>query len=311
MTIFLLLIFQLCFGQNLVPNPSFESLSNCPPTTGYLQYATNWFNPNSASPDLFDTCVITSSGVPLNIFGFEMPFDGHAHAGIIVLDTIVWREYIEVQLSAPLIAATEYFVTFYVSLADSSKYSMDQIGAYFSSSQITQENEYPILVNPQILNNSSNPLSNKDGWTMITGNFIATGGEEYMTIGNFFSDLQSNATYVGGGVNYPKAYYYIDNVCVTTNPLSCYSPVGMLEPKKNAVLSLFPNPFSDQLSFSLADNEQTTISLYDFLGHPILQQIFSNSTTINTQQLAEGIYFYEVKNARGALQTGKVVKYAR
>jgi hypothetical protein len=85
----------------------------------------------------------------------------------------------------------------------------------------------------------------------------------------------------------------------------------MLETKENAVLSLFPNPFSDQLSFSLADNEQTTISLYDFLGHPILQQIFSNSTTINTQQLAEGIYFYEVKNARGALQTGKVVKYAR
>jgi ligand-binding sensor domain-containing protein len=71
---------------------------------------------------------------------------------------------------------------------------------------------------------------------------------------------------------------------------------------------IFPNPFSNQLTFFLADNELTMISIYDFLGQQILQQSFKNSITINTEQLAQGIYFYELRNSKGTLKTGKVVK---
>jgi len=78
--------------------------------------------------------------------------------------------------------------------------------------------------------------------------------------------------------------------------------------RQNAAVSLFPNPFSNQLTFSLADNERTTVSLYNFLGQQVLQQPFTNSTTINTAQLADGIYFYELMNTKGTLKTGKVVK---
>ncbi|MCW5907569.1 MAG: T9SS type A sorting domain-containing protein [Chitinophagales bacterium] len=77
---------------------------------------------------------------------------------------------------------------------------------------------------------------------------------------------------------------------------------------QNNVVSLFPNPFSNQLTFSVADNEQTTVLLYNFLGKQVLQQTFTNSTTINTAHLADGIYFYELRNNNGALKTGKVVK---
>jgi len=73
-------------------------------------------------------------------------------------------------------------------------------------------------------------------------------------------------------------------------------------------VTLFPNPFSTQLTFSLADNLPTTVSLYNFLGQQVLQQTFTNSTTINTEQLADGIYFYELRNSKGTLKTGKVVK---
>jgi hypothetical protein len=71
---------------------------------------------------------------------------------------------------------------------------------------------------------------------------------------------------------------------------------------------VFPNPFSNQLTFSVSVNEQTTVSLYNFLGQEILQQTFTNSTTINTEQLADGIYFYELRNDTGTLKTGKVIK---
>lgn len=69
-----------------------------------------------------------------------------------------------------------------------------------------------------------------------------------------------------------------------------------------------PNPFSNQLTFSLAGKVPTTVFLYDFLGQQVLQQTFTNSTTLNTEQLADGIYFYELRSNKRTLKTGKVVK---
>ena len=73
-------------------------------------------------------------------------------------------------------------------------------------------------------------------------------------------------------------------------------------------VNAFPNPFSTQLTFVLTDKVQTTVTLYDFLGRHILQQAFTSSTELNTEQLADGIYFYEIRNSKGTLTTGKVVK---
>lgn len=72
---------------------------------------------------------------------------------------------------------------------------------------------------------------------------------------------------------------------------------------------IYPNPFSNQLTFSVSVNEETTVALYNFLGQEILQQTFTNSTTINTEQLADGIYYYELRNDTGTLKTGKVIKH--
>lgn len=73
-------------------------------------------------------------------------------------------------------------------------------------------------------------------------------------------------------------------------------------------VSIYSNPFSSQLTFSLVHNKQTTVSLYSFLGQQVLQQAFINSITINTGQLADGIYFYELRDDKGVIETGKVVK---
>ena len=73
-------------------------------------------------------------------------------------------------------------------------------------------------------------------------------------------------------------------------------------------IQTYPNPFSNELTFSLADNMQSTVSLYGFLGQQILQHTFINSSTLNTEQLADGIYFYELRNSKGTLKTGRVLK---
>ena len=72
--------------------------------------------------------------------------------------------------------------------------------------------------------------------------------------------------------------------------------------------NIYPNPFSTQLTFQLAINNQTTISLYNFLGQQLLQQKFINSTIINTEQFPSGIYFYELRNSEAIIKTGKLVK---
>ncbi len=78
---------------------------------------------------------------------------------------------------------------------------------------------------------------------------------------------------------------------------------------KNENVSPFPNPFSNQLTFSLAHNAQTTVSLYNFLGQQVLQQTtFTNITTLNTEQLANGIYFYQLMNGKQIIKSGKLIK---
>ena len=86
------------------------------------------------------------------------------------------------------------------------------------------------------------------------------------------------------------------------------SPTGIESIDNYSFFNLFPNPFSTQLNIQVANNFQTTIILYDFLGRYILQRLFTNSTTINTEQLLDGIYFYEIRNDKRILKTGKIVK---
>jgi PKD repeat protein len=97
----------------------------------------------------------------------------------------------------------------------------------------------------------------------------------------------------------------VDRVCQTIHVSSI---TNIKENSDDSYLSISQNPFHVKLTFTLADNEQTTVVLYDFLGQQILQHIFTSSTTINTEQLANGIYFYELRNDKGVIKTGKVVK---
>lgn len=73
-------------------------------------------------------------------------------------------------------------------------------------------------------------------------------------------------------------------------------------------VKIYPNPFSNQVSVVFINNERSTLSLYNFIGQQILQQTFVNSTTLNTQQLADGIYFYELHNEKGLISNGKIIR---
>ncbi|HKR05209.1 MAG TPA: T9SS type A sorting domain-containing protein [Bacteroidia bacterium] len=74
---------------------------------------------------------------------------------------------------------------------------------------------------------------------------------------------------------------------------------------------IYPNPIIDKLNITNSTDELSEIILYDIASRKLLQQKFSHTVTLNTAQLAKGIYFYEMRNpdgSGGVVKKGKVVK---
>jgi len=203
-------------SQNLVPNNSFETFTTCP--TAYeglcFGFAPPWVCASLGSSDLFNSCGNPSmTGVPDNAVGTQPARTGSGYAGFLCRwPTIThYREYCMVQLTAPMVAGTWYYVSFYVSLSETSC-GVEHIGAYFSPNSIFQSNWATILVEPQVESNTGF-LSDMVNWTLVSGCFQATGGESYITIGNFELDddnpLDPNCN------SGAYAYYYLEDVSVT------------------------------------------------------------------------------------------------
>jgi len=73
-----------------------------------------------------------------------------------------------------------------------------------------------------------------------------------------------------------------------------------------------PNPFNDQLTFSFENSiaQKGQLSISDTQGKMLLEyQIQTDKPfTLNTASLASGIYFYQLKNANGQINIGKIIK---
>ncbi len=208
--------FLLCSGVNMVPNGDFENYFQCPPAFSYLQNAQPWFGWSS---EFYHACAPGNSGVsvPANFIGTQSPFNGSGYGGCYVYfptgnGTNSNREYLTTPLVAPLIAGQSYAVSFRVSRADGCSYAAAEVGAYFSVGDITNLPSY-FAVTPQVVNPSTNILSSATNWTLISGTFTATGGEDTLILGNFRTDANTTAQLVGFGIT--AAYYYFDAVKVT------------------------------------------------------------------------------------------------
>lgn len=71
---------------------------------------------------------------------------------------------------------------------------------------------------------------------------------------------------------------------------------------------VFPNPFSDKINFAANDNKWYEVFIFDITSREMLNQNFTNAVSLNTEQLAKGLYFYEVRNKNGLCKKGKIVK---
>lgn len=201
-------------AQNLVQNGDFENYSSCPTNYAQITKANNWLQPTTGTPDFYHNCSVSLNPTN-NLAGGEWPFSGDGFAGIVLTNSVgSYREYIQTQLTKTLTANRVYYFEMYVSLGDSSNYASDKIGIYFSPDSVHSDSAR-LFYTPQITTN--NVITNKSGWTQISGLYKAHGGEKYLTIGCF--NPSNNATllsFVGGGGTTSSfasnSYYYIDKI---------------------------------------------------------------------------------------------------
>ena len=96
------------------------------------------------------------------------------------------REFIQLKLVEPLKNGYKYDVSFFINLANKSGYYTDQIGLYFSATDLSKKKTIkPFLGKQQINNSNNNFLNDTLNWTKISGIYNAKGTERYLIIGNF------------------------------------------------------------------------------------------------------------------------------
>lgn len=302
-----LLFLPMAWAQNMVNNPSFEQYSSCPTTQGTLQ-ALNWaVTPNSSfsSPDYFNTCANpgnNSQCIPLNICGNQAAYEGNAYAGIFCYGSNSdQREYIQTQLTTPMVQGHVYTVSFWVSPADKHRFAIATMGAGITVNQVTGNGSFLITETPQILANTL--ISNYDNWTKIQGTYTATGGEKFLTIGNFFNDANSGAVEANFSGLFAWGYCYIDMVSVTDNNL------GTPENVFADAVALFPNPVKDFATLRINGNfEIAHVALFDLNGKELKTYFDDRANTLDFSDVSAGCYQLVLTQPDGTKISKRIIK---
>lgn len=305
--ILLLIIGSFAFGQNLVPNPSFEEYNYCPNGTNDPQALAIWFNPTMATPDYYNACANNGGGVPVNDWGYQEAQDGNGYFGIITYgqspNVSNYREYIEVELLESLVAGKTYYWCMYVSLLDSTDYASNNIGISVTNNPISNVGSEELLISP-IYWNSTEIIIDNINWTKLSGSFIANGGEKFLTIGNFYSQLntsyqQINTNSIGGEF----AYYYVDNVYLGIDPCTeiILEIPNIFTPNKDGI--------NEILTFKqLVGIFNYSISIYNRWGNKVYfgENVFDWNGTNNDDPVTEGVYFYRIDYNKNESKIGFV-----
>jgi gliding motility-associated-like protein len=217
----------------LVPNGDFESYSLCPVSFSCIEFNTNtyvdnWLRPSEGSSDFFHSCASVPSlvSIPTNYFFYHQPaHSGEAYGGFYVYyEGFEYREYLQVQLTEPMVAGQCYYVEYYTAPTETEDLfggaaAIDRMGLHLGVEREVMDDfsDYgPLDVVPQIVTPEDVFLTDTMNWIKVSGVFVAEGGEEWITIGNFFDDEETNIYEFLGEVSTAISYYAVDDVSITT-----------------------------------------------------------------------------------------------
>jgi len=272
-------------GQNLIPNHSFEKVLKvdnyfCPSYYVFNAKINGWSSPTQSSPDIIHEPFIEkmtsgpTSKIRENFFIKPLkPKSGKVFVGIKVYGCVPenthCREYLQVKTLERLKIGQCYEYSYWtIPLTNGSR--INNMGVAFSETKVEE-----ILIE-EVLD-----LGNRYGeeeiikpgpgkWQQIKGIIKATSEWNYMVIGNFFHDFETDEIPYRDG--YPWGYYLVDEVSLS--PVNCNTGKPISKPidlKKTVYFesnhsNLDDSQFKQLQNFlnQIRDMDYTSI---DIIGH--------------------------------------------
>lgn len=215
-------------SQNLIKNPDFATTGKVY-SKAQIHAAEGWSDANGGSVDLFSGKACSPAlGVPTNFMGEQASSGNYAGFTAYYDDQRIslakslqnkeitsekgysqYSEYLQGELVEELKAGQVYSFTINVNLAEKSGRAVNGLGAYFSNEKLNHKNNKFLEYEPQV--KSKDFISDEDGWSTISGSFVAKGGEKYFAIGAFKGSFTVKSTVEPKKENDNKrAYYYVN-----------------------------------------------------------------------------------------------------
>jgi len=83
---------------------------------------------------------------------------------------------------------------------------------------------------------------------------------------------------------------------------------GINDLPQNTIATIFPNPATNLLTITTTSTQPSTIILFDIASRKLMEEKFSGTATLSIEGLAKGVYLYQVRDEKGVVSRGKVVK---
>ncbi len=225
--------------QNLVPNGSFETYTQCPNTTSKLSFAPPWTSPTIDNTSYFNACspkwnVPNYAGIN-NKYYYLNAKEGVAYTQIFVFHTYMgqsYRDYAQGELKDSLKNGICYYVEFYAANLQRIKYRTNNISACFTSSSLPTNLIAPGIIpniQPHITNYGNPVLEDTVKWIKISGIYEAIGGEKYITIGNFKDNAHTDTVNIYPKGTFPYSYAAaVGNIFIDAVSVYSLNPIGKL-----------------------------------------------------------------------------------
>lgn len=271
----------------------------------------SWDNPTQGSPQVYLTtndpaCYLhqpdSQYDGPIGLKGNQSPRTGEGMVGLwcFTIDGLNQRQYVQAELSTPMMVGQTYFVQFYVSLGDNMEFGCNNIGASLTTTVPGFWTDSPLGGTPQIV--STEPILETDGWVEISGFIEADQPYAFVTIGNFQNDQETTTAPNPSSTGEPGTYgafYFVDDVTVEPDESQSVEDESII-------------PF--QAFLTSENNLRTicptngTISIHDLKGNCLLNKANTGKTeNYNISHLAKGTYLVSFA-ARTDKFTVRIVK---
>jgi len=299
-------------GANLVYNGDFEIYDTCPTNVSIvppvldpqIEHCLGWKSAAWGSSDFFNSCQVFPNpvAVPKNTAGYQWPQNGEGYCGfglyLISQSTSGhYREYIQGNLTQTFEEGKTYKFGTYISKAHG-ELSISKLGVSFSSTAITQNDwkpfnnvPYTVLTNGGFLNDTAN-------WVLLEAEYIATGGEKYITIGNFSDSLSTDTFRVvpyDVDTHDDACYYYIDGFYASEKEELIIENNWIFTPNGDGI--------NDLLYFKLENKTNISFTIFNRWGVKVFEtkksEISWDGRTTAGIETSDGVYYFVLSFQQG------------